>query len=295
MHKKTTVNTSRPHTCTGPVPTARGWATVAATACIVAAAALNASAQNRPFPQHTTYFSGTIKPNNVSQSTMDSSVKSKWSTWKSNYLKTAGTGKYYVKYNSAGETVSEAHGYGMLLAVIMAGADSSAKTYFDGLYAYYKAHPSQNNSFLMAWKQNSSFQNIEGADSATDGDMDIAYSLLLADKQWGSSGTINYKQAATNMINAIMANDVSHNRWNLNLGDWATGSQGDNTRPSDFMIEHLKAYKAATGDTRWDNVINTTYGVINSMFNNFSPSTGLIPDFVVPNGTGWKPAAANFL
>src|SRR5436190_16277554 len=227
MHKKTTVNTSRPHTCTGPVPTARGWATVAATACIVAAAALNASAQNRPFPQHVTYQSGTIKPNNVSQSTMDSSVKSKWNTWKSNYLKTAGTGRYYVKYNTAGETVSEAHGYGMLLTVLIAGYDTSAKTYFDGLYNYYKAHQSTTTPFLMAWKQNSSFQNIEGADSATDGDMDIAYALLLADKQWGSGGTINYLASAKSIINAIMQGDVNQSLWNLKLGDWATGTDAN--------------------------------------------------------------------
>jgi endo-1,4-beta-D-glucanase Y len=251
-------------------------------------------AGNRPFPQHTTYTAGTIKPDNVSQSSMDSSVQSKWTSWKSAYLKPAGTGKYYVKYNSAGETVSEAHGYGMLLTVMMEGFDANAKTYFDGLYNYYKAHPSVNNSFLMAWKQNSSFQDVEGADSATDGDMDIAYALLLADKQWGSGGTINYLQAARNIINAIMQNDVNQTLWNLRLGDWATGADAKNTRPSDFMIQHMKSYQVATSDTKWTNVVNTTYTIINTLFTNNSPNTGLLPDFVI-NSSGWKPAPANFL
>ncbi|WP_437349405.1 glycosyl hydrolase family 8 [Paenibacillus humicus] len=252
--------------------------------------------ESRPFPQHTAYTAGTIKPTNVTQSAMDSSVQSKWNTWKSNYLKTAGSGKYYVKYNDAGETVSEAHGYGMLLTVLMAGADSSAKTYFDGLYAYYKAHPSTNNSALMAWKQNSSFQNIEGADSATDGDMDIAYSLLLADRQWGSAGTINYLSAAKSVINAIMQSDVNQSRWTLRLGDWATsGTEATATRPSDFMLNHLKAFKAATGDTRWDQVANQTYSIINTIFANNSSTTGLLPDFVVYSGGTYKPAPANFL
>jgi endoglucanase len=256
--------------------------------------AAHALGGNRPFPQHTTYTAGTIKPDNVSQSSMDSSVQSKWTSWKSAYLKPAGTGKYYVKYNSAGETVSEAHGYGMLLTVIMEGFDANAKTYFDGLYNYYKAHPSVNNSFLMAWKQNSSFQDIEGADSATDGDMDIAYALLLADKQWGSGGTINYLQAAKNVINAIMQSDVNQTLWNLRLGDWATGTDAKNTRPSDFMIQHMKSYQVATSDTKWANVINTTYTIINTLFTNNSPNTGLLPDFVI-NSSGWKPAPANFL
>ncbi|KHF35574.1 Endoglucanase precursor [Paenibacillus sp. P1XP2] len=203
---------------------------------------------NKPFPQHTTYTSGTIKPNNVSQSAMDSAVQSKWNSWKAAYLKPAGTGKYYVKYDSNGDTVSEAHGYGMLATVLMAGYDSNAQTYFDGLYKYYKEHPSDNNPYLMAWKQNSSFQNIEGADSATDGDMDIAYSLLLADKQWGSSGSINYLQAAKNIINAIMESDVNQTQWTLRLGDWATDSKyKDATRPSDFMLNHMKLSRPQPG------------------------------------------------
>ncbi|WP_379140269.1 hypothetical protein [Paenibacillus sp. sgz500992] len=54
------------------------------------------AAVNKPFPQHTTYTSGTIKPNHVTQTSMDNSVKTKWNAWKAAYLKPAGTGKYYV-------------------------------------------------------------------------------------------------------------------------------------------------------------------------------------------------------
>lgn len=253
------------------------------------------AAPNKPFPQHTSYISGTIKPSNVTQSNMDNAVKSKWDSWKSSYLKPAGTGKYYVKYNSKGETVSEAHGYGMLLTVIMAGYDSNAQTYFDGLYNYYKAHPSDYNAYLMAWKQNKNFQNIEGADSATDGDMDIAYSLLLADKQWGSDGTINYLQAGKNIINAIMQSDVNQSKWTLRLGDWATsGVKATATRPSDFMLGHMKAFQAATGDAKWTNVINQTYNIINTLYSNNSSSTGLLPDFVVLTNNVYVPAPPDF-
>lgn len=72
----------------------------------------------------------------------------------------------------------------MLFTVLMAGYDANAQNYYNGLYNYYTAHPSSINPYLMSWKQNSSFQNVEGQNSATDGDMDIAYSLLLAHKQW---------------------------------------------------------------------------------------------------------------
>lgn len=254
------------------------------------------AAVNKPFPQHTVYTSGTIKPNHVTQTSMDNAVKTKWDAWKSAYLKPAGTGKYYVKYNSDGETVSEAHGYGMLFTVLMAGYDGNAQTYFNGLYNYYAAHPSAINPYLMSWKQNSSFQNIEGEDSATDGDMDIALSLLLAHKQWGSSGSINYLQASTNIINAIMDNEINQSQWTIRLGDWAnSGSFNTATRPSDFMLNHLKAFQAATGDARWKNVTDKTYSIINSLYTGYSFSTGLLPDFVIYSGGVYKPAAAYFL
>ncbi|WP_449437807.1 glycosyl hydrolase family 8 [Pedobacter steynii] len=47
-----------------------------------------------------------------------------------------------------------------------------------------------------------------GRSCATDGDMDIAYALLLADKQWGSSGKINYKAEAISIINALKASII---------------------------------------------------------------------------------------
>lgn len=148
----------------------------------------------------------------------------------------------------------------------------------------------------MAWKQNSSFVNVDGPNSATDGDMDIAYALLLAHRQWGSTGAINYLQAAQNIINAIMSHDVNQAQWTLRLGDWATsGSYNTATRPSDFMLNHLKAFRLATGDAKWDNVTNKTYNIINSIYSGYSSSTGLLPDFVILSGSTYQPAGAGFL
>lgn len=45
------------------------------------------AAVNKPFPQHTVYTSGTIKPNHVSQTALDNAVKTKWDAWKGTYLK----------------------------------------------------------------------------------------------------------------------------------------------------------------------------------------------------------------
>jgi hypothetical protein len=277
-----------------------------------------AAGPTKPFPQHTVYPHARIKPTVDTQAQMDDEVRKQWNTWKQAYLKPAGTGKYYVKYDSSGATTSEAHGYGMLLTVLMAGYDPDAKTYFDGLYQYYKEHPTKSSPYLMAWKQNSQFKSVEGTNSATDGDLDIAFSLLLADKQWGSeegggtppapipcpcsngtmlytSAATPYKEAAKNIINAIMEKEVNKTAWTLKLGDWASSTDAS-TRPSDFMLDYLRAFKKATNDARWDNVLNSTYTLIDTMRQKYSPQTGLLPDFIVKNRSGaYAPASPNFL
>ncbi|TPG71663.1 hypothetical protein EEL32_10680 [Brevibacillus laterosporus] len=93
---------------------------------------------------------------------MDYDVRRIYDEWKARYLtkNPKESDQYYVFYNLE-KTVepenavssSEGHGYGMLATVVMAGHDSNAKTYFDGLYRFYKAHPSVYNSALMAWQQ----------------------------------------------------------------------------------------------------------------------------------------------
>ena len=141
--------------------------------------------------------------------------------------------QYYVfygdqTYSEAGYevevTVSEAHGYGMLIAASMSDYDNEAKEIFDGMYRYYQSHLSEIGPNLMAWQQNDNGKAIvnssSGGDSATDGDMDIAYALLMADSIWGSDGEINYKQSAVDVINDIMTYEVNKTDWVLQLGDW---------------------------------------------------------------------------
>ncbi|WP_267918975.1 glycosyl hydrolase family 8 [Paenibacillus sonchi] len=121
-----------------------------------------APAPKHPFPEHEPYQSGTIKPNHVSQGQLDNDVRKKYDEWKARYLvqPPKESDQYYVYYNLEKEaspanavSCSEGHGYGMLITSLMAGYDPLAKDYFDGLYRFFKAHPSVNNPALMAWQQ----------------------------------------------------------------------------------------------------------------------------------------------
>lgn len=235
--------------------------------------------------------------------------------WKEKYLTqnpyATDNTQYYVfygdqTYEQAGYevpvTVSEAHGYGMLISASMAEYDTEAKDIFDGMYHYYRAHLSEIGPNLMAWQQSDNGKalvNSSGADSATDGDLDIAYSLLMADSIWGSDGEINYKKTAIDMINDIMEYEVNQNDWVLRLGDWAYWSEkGDKyysaTRASDFIVQYMPVFAEATGDERWLELYDTTYEIINGIVDEYG--TGILPDFIIKDDNGkFIPAPANFL
>lgn len=259
------------------------------------------AAQNYPFGSHVVPYAAGILPANSSQAELDAATAAFYDQWKAGYLRPACTAGQYKVLFPGGGTVSEAHGYGMVILAIMAGYEPDAQTYFDGMYRYYHAHPSDNNPLLMAWNQGPDCRSRQGVDSATDGDLDIAFALLLADNQWGSDGDINYRQAALDMIDAILnyrSPDINPVTGYPLLGDWA--SPGDShyygTRPSDFMPDHFLAFWSATGDDRWLSTYSGVLGLLGYMQATYSPDAGLIPDFVVNTQTGNPtPAPPNFL
>ena len=266
--------------------------------------AIAQTAPRHPFPQHLTYAAGTIRPTNYTQAQQDTDVRNAYTAWKASYLTavTATPAQYRIAFGKAGpnhaKTVSEGQGYGMVIAALMAGADTQAQSVFDGLWRFVRAHPSSGDARLMAWEVPTA--KGDDPDSAFDGDADIAYSLLLADKQWGSAGTINYKAEALKVIAGIKASTIGPASKLPLLGDWVKGSSYTEwqTRSSDFMTGHFRAYERATGDTTWAQVITATQSTTASLQTTFSPGTGLLPDFIVAGSMNPfipKPAPAKFL
>lgn len=266
-----------------------------------------AAQPSRPFPQHVAYAAGSIKPNHVDQATMDAAVGRLYTQWKNGFLRSGcASGHYHVWHGGYGGggtaartvSVSEGHGYGMIIAALMAGRDPAAQTIFNGFHAYFRAHPSRNHKDLMAWQQLEGCIDSKDADSATDGDLDIAYALLLAHRQWGSGETVDYKAEALKVIAAIRAKEVNPTSKVVQLGDWVDPGQKLHyhaTRSSDWMPGHFKAFDAAAGGGAWAPTVNATYGLLATMQRKFAPATGLVPDFVVRTNATPVPAAAGFL
>ena len=252
-----------------------------------------------PFPQASRPF-GT-RPSNHPQAALDDAVRSYYEYWKSAYVEpsngTTPGGGYFVHMTGVGQgadeskTTSEAHGYGMIIFAIMAGHDPAAKEHFDGMYNMFDKHRSTLNDANMSWIISNSESSSGDSDSATDGDMDVAYSLILADRQWGSGGDIDYLAQAKNTITqGVKGGDMGPNK-RPGLGDWDDDPW--NTRASDWMTGHFRTYQEVTGDAYWGQVVTTLFSVASSLQQSHAPATGLLPDFVI--GQTPQPAPFDYL
>jgi endo-1,4-beta-D-glucanase Y len=242
-------------------------------------------------------------------------IRVAWSRWKQRYLVRRvedGEVRYWVRHAKPGhadgwdrETVSEGMGYGMILAAHMAGDDERAREIFDGLWRFARAHPSSGDSRLMQWRVRPDGRAASD-DSAFDGDCDMAFALLLAEAQWGNDGSIDYRAAFDQLIAGIEDSTIGPESGYPLLGDWVRPQGGGaggrysqwTTRTSDVMPGHFRAFRRATGRAVWDHVLGSTQGLFDLLQEQFSPGTGLLPDFVQPTNSANsnpRPADAGFL
>ncbi len=249
---------------------------------------------NYPFPQHLTYGKGTILPNKYTREWMDDDVREFYDYWKGEYLVQAGEDKagnslFRITFGHHGSsnywtTVSEGQGYGMIIVAIMAGHDPGAKTIFDGLWRFAKQHPSVIDPRLMQWRVSEDNPQKGDNNSAFDGDADIAFALLLADRQWGRDQEIDYASDARTMINAIYKSTVGPRSRLPMLGDWVdpNGSEHNQytNRTSDLMLANFQAFFRFTHHKRWKRVVNTSRRTARIMQRKYSSTAGLLPDFI---------------
>jgi hypothetical protein len=283
-----------------------------------------------PFGSRVDYPNGYpfgIRPTNTTQSQMDASVIASFRAWRNNNVIrqsnvtsywTAGTnapfdGNRNIAFVKFGEnwasnkaTVSEGMGYGMLITVLMSGYNGEAtdgwpanKVLFDEMftlvrmrpcYGWMNDHAQPLGRYLMDWELWPNLSSKGAGYNAMDGDLDIALALLMAHRQWGSNGAINYLQEALNTIAAIKATTM------VQSGQDAGATLGLGfshvSRTSDYMIGHFRSFAKflrnagnTTDANFWETtVIDKCFDLCEQMRSRFSP-IGLQPDFIV-NVTG---------
>lgn len=208
--------------------------------------------------------------------------------WKKHYLRHGpGAGEAYILVGSDSRgggqdsgtfSISEGHGYGMLLTVAMARFDPLARADFERLYHFYLHHPSPESPRLMAWNQTHHDKN--SVSSASDGDLDIAYALLWAGQTWGEP----YGAQGRAMLSEILRCNVNPKTQMVGLGSFIHPDEPDHyfgVRTSDIMPGHFRAFARVSHDRRWETVLNNSYRLLANLQRQHSPKAGLWPDFVI--------------
>lgn len=191
-----------------------------------------------PFPQFQPYVNssgalvnlGTHSAEGVTHAEMEKTIRDAYQIQMNRAKKPGGGvgGKDYIKYASNPQC-SEGDGYGILGPAAMADKET-----FDGMWLYIHdftlnkvkrysdckdASPGYAYSHLPGWTG-------AGANSATDGDVDIALALLLAYRQWGEfmgindacGNPISYKQEAIDLLKGL-SDTLSYSNGSLLSGD----------------------------------------------------------------------------
>ena len=104
------------------------------------------------------------------------------------------------------------------------------------------------------------------------------------------------------MLAGILASTVGPQSNLPLLGDWVApgGNQYNQWTPrtSDFMTGHFRTFGRAAGNTVWNAVAQASLNVVQTLQEQYSPITGLLPDLVQPESdTNYapRPASADFL
>src|SRR6185436_742491 len=106
--------------------------------------------------------------------------------------------------------------------------------------------------------------------SASDGDVDMIWALIMASDQWSST---DYLNAAANMIQAMRQNSISPDG-TLKPGDTWGGTPL--TNPSYFSPAYFRVFAVLTNDTLWSTtIIDKNYATLAKVAGN----NGLVPDW----------------
>jgi endo-1,4-beta-D-glucanase Y len=221
--------------------------------------AQNSSNAAFPYPQ------GHALPNCSFPAYNTDTVETAYQNWKAAFY----SGGKIIRPENGNDTVSEGIGYGMLIGVFM-----DDQPMFDALWSFAKSHFDGNG--LMTWCIPSGQSgSCSGGGSATDGDEDMAYALLMASKQWSGG---SYASDASTLISNIFKHEVN--------GTILEGGDGFNNAneldPSYFAPSYYRAFAAVDSGHNWMGVLDQCYTILAAA----TGSYGLVPNWVNTSGQG---------
>jgi len=228
--------------------------------------------QLRPFPQNVDYPYG-YQAAGISADT----VRAMYERWKSEFIREC-NGMYLVRCtDDTSETRSEGMGYGMLLSAYF-----GEREVFDSLFAFYKSKRTSTALNLMAWQVTCAGFMDQG--SATDGDLDVAFSLIVAYAQWGGDYLVEADSILTILEDHYFVT-CGGSIYTMKPGGYFGGCS--QTDISYYTPAYFKVFAYVTGDGFWDDVADDAYTILN---NGAHATTGLVRDWQSWDGSavsGW--------
>jgi endo-1,4-beta-D-glucanase Y len=210
-------------------------------------------------------------------------VSAAYGTWKTQFVTSTGVGGGDAlrvqdpnDTTNKNRTVSEGIGYGMIIAAYMGD-----QALFDGLWAYEQSHLDSNG--MMNWLITAA-NTTAGLGGATDADEDMAWALLIADKQWPGNG---YLDRAKTQIGLVLSLETDATTALLTWGDRSTNTT--TIHPDYFAPAYYRVFGSVTGNIpAWNAVISAGYALVQASKN---ATTGLVPDLTTVSGAPTGSAA----
>jgi endo-1,4-beta-D-glucanase Y len=225
-------------------------------------------------------------------------VQAVYDKWKADLVTSDGSGGFrrVKRPNEPGlevnSTVSEGIAYGMIIAVYM-----NDQALFDDLWKYALAHSwtyaapggGSKSTILMNWYISSSGSlgsNPSGGGAATDADEDMAWALIMADKQWSGQGSLSksYLEYAKQLLSDIWSYEILDGKLPKNgsgWGDW------NSLNISYFAPAYYRVFAKVSGNAPWGtDVVKCVYDTIDGNLTaaNANQSNGLVPAFSTSTG-----------
>ncbi|MFZ4524470.1 MAG: glycosyl hydrolase family 8 [Chlorobium sp.] len=204
-----------------------------------------------------------------------------WSHFKRTFLRSGRV----IRPTNNNDTVSEGEAYVMLRAVLMNDRETfnQCLSWTEAVLSRKKSHGDR----LLAWH----FENGQVSDStsASDADIDYAFSLILAYRTWHDK---RYLQIAQEVLTSVLDHETAVINGRLYLLPWPSSKNRTNDlvalNPSYYAPSHFKLFYEVSGDSRWIQLSDTTYDLLERLL--VSPGKlkeeGLIPDWIAVDKQG---------
>lgn len=184
-----------------------------------------------------------------------------WDKYKARFLDPGGR---IIDDGNGNVSHSEGQGYGLLLAVL---AESPAD--FALIWSFTRSELLLRNDGLAAWKWSpTETPHVIDINNATDGDILIAYALVLAGERWKRD---DYLQAGSRIAKAILDNTVLDQGGRTLLLPGAAGfgttdrPDGPVVNPSYWVFEAFPVLDRVAPSPRWKKLSDDGLGLLNAL------------------------------